>query len=111
MSDPPVIEQRTGGVGDIRSQERDLSTFERTCARLGADQVEQLRARYKTLDSKWDGTEHNQAEGMVFSSIDQGVPDAQIRAIFGVAGSIVTGLHASGYTRPLGYMEGSRTLV
>ncbi|KAF1773060.1 hypothetical protein JG687_00005469 [Phytophthora cactorum] len=65
MSDPPVIERRTGGVGGSsqtvprrhQKPRKRLSAFERACARLGADQVEQLRARYITLDSKWGGTE------------------------------------------------------
>ncbi|KAG6945264.1 hypothetical protein JG688_00016641 [Phytophthora aleatoria] len=40
------------------------------------------------------GSEHNQAEGMVLSLIDQGVPDTQIRAIFGVGDSMIAGLKA-----------------
>ncbi|KAF1782187.1 hypothetical protein GQ600_4571 [Phytophthora cactorum] len=40
------------------------------------------------------GSEHNQAEGMILSLIDQGVPDTQIRAIFGVGDSMIAGLKA-----------------
>ncbi|ETP52935.1 hypothetical protein F442_02126 [Phytophthora nicotianae P10297] len=103
MSDPPTIERRTGGTGGSsqtvpRKKQKPrnrLTAFERACALLGTEKVEQLQATYKSLESKWGGTEHPQTEGMVLSLIGQGVPDAQVRAIFGVGGSKIARLKAT----------------
>lgn len=48
-----------------------------------------LQATYASLDSKWGGSEHDQAEGMVLGLMRQAIPDAQIRAIFGIGGSMI----------------------
>jgi hypothetical protein len=49
--------------------------------------MRKLQSRYQSLDSRWGGSEHEQAEAMVMSLIEEGVPDAQIRAIFGIGGT------------------------
>ncbi|ETL77622.1 hypothetical protein L917_21436 [Phytophthora nicotianae] len=60
MSDPPTIEQRTGGTGGLsqtaprRKQmpRNRLTAFECACALLRTEKVEQLQATYKSLESK-----------------------------------------------------------
>ncbi|ETM00391.1 hypothetical protein L917_02879, partial [Phytophthora nicotianae] len=102
MSDPPTIERRTGGTGGSsqtapRKKQKPrnrLTAFERACALFGTEKVEQLQATCKSLEFKWGGTGHPQAEGMVLSLTGQGVPDAQVRAIFGVGGSKIERLKA-----------------
>jgi hypothetical protein len=40
------------------------------------------------------GGEHDQAEGMIIALLRQGLPDAQVRAVFGVGGYKITQLKA-----------------
>jgi hypothetical protein len=92
--------RRQGGTGgsyqtkprNDRAARARPSALERAYARLGEDEVKRLQQTYEALDSKWNGTEHDQAEGMVLSLLRQGVPDAQIRAIFRVGGSMIARL-------------------
>ncbi|ETN15028.1 hypothetical protein PPTG_07246 [Phytophthora nicotianae INRA-310] len=87
-------QRRTGGSAQTipsrrRSVSRKSSPIDRARETLGEETVRQLQQTYRSLDSTWGGSEHNQAEGMVLSLIRQGVADAQIRAIFGGGGSMI----------------------
>ncbi|KUF92160.1 hypothetical protein AM588_10003500 [Phytophthora nicotianae] len=88
-------QRRTGGPGGSaqtipsrrRAVSRKSSPIDRARETLGEETVRQLQQTYRSLDSTW--SEHDQAEGMVLSLSRQGVADAQIRAIFGVGGSMI----------------------
>lgn len=89
--------RRTGGPGGLaqttptrrRTPRTGPSALERAYATLGEEVVKQLQSTYASLDSTWGGTEHDQAEGMVIDLLRQRAPDAQIRAVFGVGGSMI----------------------
>ncbi|ETN15944.1 hypothetical protein PPTG_06205 [Phytophthora nicotianae INRA-310] len=90
-------QRRTGGPGGSaqtipsrrRAVSRKSSPIDRARETLGEETVPQLQQTFRSLDSTWGGSEHDQAEGMVLSLVRQGVADAQIRAIFGVGGSMI----------------------
>ncbi|KAF1793853.1 hypothetical protein JG687_00005737 [Phytophthora cactorum] len=95
MSDPTrPAQRRSGGPGGSSqtipsrrpSVRESRSALDRAKDTLGADVVNDLEATDKTLSPQWGGEEHSQAEGMVLALLHQGVPDAQVRAIFGVGG-------------------------
>lgn len=96
------VQRRSGGSGGSmqtkprknRSIRERQSALDRAKDTLGADTVARLQETYKSLDSKWGGAEHDQAEGMVIALLRQGLPDAQVRAVFEVGGSMIARLKA-----------------
>ncbi|EEY60620.1 uncharacterized protein PITG_22996 [Phytophthora infestans T30-4] len=72
--------------------DRKETAYIRVCEKLGEDTVKKIRSDWDQMNTRRDGSEWQQSEGIVIQFLQQGLSEREIRAVIPVGGSRIARL-------------------